>query len=126
MMSSSQTRKVRCGGKLNALIGLAIVVSLFVGGIKLIPVYVNAYEFRDAMRSQAKFASVERKSHEQVREELYKKAMELRLPLQREQIQVTQAPGGIAVAARFAVPVDLIVFQHTVNFEFNADTSTAY
>lgn len=126
MMLGKQASKARGGGKLNALIALVIVVALFVGGIKLIPVYVNAYEFRDAMRSQAKFAGVDRKSHEQVREELYQKARDLRLPVQREQIHVTAAPGGIAVATRFAVPVDLIVFQHTLNFEFNEDTSTAY
>jgi hypothetical protein len=126
MRSRNQARKIRGGSKLNTLIALVIVVALFIGGVRLIPVYVNAYEFRDAMRSQAKFAGVDRKSHEQVREELYKKAVELRLPLQREQIQVTQAPGGIAVAARFAVPVDLVVFQHTVNFDFNEDTSRAY
>lgn len=126
MMSSKQASKARGGGKLNALIGLVILVSLFVGGVKLIPIYINAYEFRDAMRSQAKFAGVDRKSHEQVREELYKKARDLGLPLQREQIHVTSAPGGIAVAARFAVPVDLIAFQHTLNFNFSEDTSTAY
>jgi hypothetical protein len=126
MTLSGTGSKAHGGSKLNALVALLIVVSLFVGGIKIVPVYVRAYEFRDAMRSQAKFASVDRKAPEQVREELFRKAKQLELPVAREQIRVVPAPGGIAVAANFRVPVDLIVFQHEFGFAFNADTSTAY
>lgn len=125
-MSKGNRRRARGGSRLNSFIALVIVVSLFVAGIRIIPVYVRAYEFRDAMRSQAKFAGVDRKPKEVVREELYERARSLDLPIAPDQIQVALAPGGITVVSHFSVPVDLILFQYRVNFEFTADTRSAF
>lgn len=116
----------RGGGAVKGLIALAIFASLILAGLRIIPVYIDAYAFRDAMRSQAKFAGVERKSPEQIREELYKKAQELELPITREQIQVSAQQHGVAIVARFSIPVDLIAYQTTLNFDYSADTRTAY
>lgn len=111
---------------IKTLIALVAIAALIVGVVKIVPVYVNVYEFEDAMRQQAKFASVERKNETVLREELYKKAQDLKLPITREQIEISKRMGGVTIKVSFTVPVDLIVLQHDFNFDLDADTSTAY
>lgn len=113
--------------RLKLLMGLVIVAALFVAGVRIIPVYVNAYEFRDEMRVRAKLFGNEwpPKSTEVVRNDLFKKAQALDLPLRSEQIQVSSGPGGIAIVVRFTVPVDLIVLQRELDFDFRVDSASA-
>ncbi|MBI4467525.1 MAG: DUF4845 domain-containing protein [Acidobacteria bacterium] len=118
--------KARGGGKLQLLIGLAITAALILGAVRIIPVYVKSYELRDAIRSQAKFAGVERKSADTIKEELYTKARELNLPVRREAIQVTPRSLGVQITVRYTVQVDLIVYKPNLNFNYSSDTSTAY
>lgn len=120
------SRNQRGGSKLQAVIALLILAALVIGAVRIVPVYVRAYELRDFMRSEAKFAGVNHKPPEAVRSDVYRKALELELPLQQNQLQSSIVPGGIRVAARFSVPVDLVVMEHTLNFEFVADTRSAY
>jgi len=111
---------------IKTLIALVLVGAVIVVVVKIVPVYVNVYEFEDAMRQQAKFAGVERKDANAIREELYLKAQALKLPITRDQIEVSRRMGGATISARFTVPVDLIVLQRDFNFNLAADTSTAY
>lgn len=111
---------------IKTLLTLVAVAALIVGAVKIVPVYVKVYEFEDAMRVQAKFAGVESKNETVVRDELYKKAQELKLPIDRDQIEISTSMGGINIKVRYTVPIDLIVMQRDFNFEYEADTSTAY
>lgn len=111
---------------IKTLLALAVVAAIIVAVVKIVPVYVNVYAFEDAMRQQAKFAGVERKNEAVVRDELYKKAQELNLPITREQIAISKRMGGINIKVSYTVPIDLIVFQRDFNFDYEADTSTAY
>lgn len=116
----------RGNSKVQLLLGLAVTAILIVAAVRLVPLYANSYEFKDAIRTQAKFAGVERKSPEQIRDELFKKAQELNLPVPREQIQVVGRRGGVTITARYSVQVDLIVYSPTLSFDYSADTATAY
>ena len=116
----------QCSTTIKTLLALVVVAAVIVGAVKIVPLYMKVYEFEDAMRQQAKFAGVERKEPTVVREELYKKAQNLKLPLTRDQIEVNRSTGGIAITARFTVPVDLIVMQRDFNFNLTTDTTTAH
>jgi cell division protein FtsL len=74
--------------RLKVLLGLIVVVALFVAGVRIIPVYVRAYEFQDAMRPEARVfpSKWPAKTAAQVHEALYKKASSLQLPLRQDQI----------------------------------------
>ncbi|MGH9804898.1 MAG: DUF4845 domain-containing protein [Candidatus Acidiferrales bacterium] len=111
---------------IKTLIALIVVAALIVGVVKIVPVYVSVYEFEDAMRQQAKFAGVERKNEAVIRDELFKKAQDLKLPITREQIEISRRMGGVNIKVSYSVPIDLIVVQRDFNFDYEADTSTAY
>ncbi len=107
-------------------LALLITAAIILGAVRIIPVYVRSYEFEDAMRSQAKFAGVEQKPPETIRRELLKKAQELELPVSGDQIQVFPRRGGVRISARYAIQVDLIFYKPYLDFDFAADTATAY
>lgn len=119
-------RKAGGGTKLQLLIALVITAAIILGAIRIIPVYVRSYEFEDFMRAQAKFAGVEQKPADLIRQELLQKAAELELPISREQIQVLPRRGGVHIAANYSIQVDLVLYQPYLDFDFTADTATAY
>ena len=114
------------GSRLQLLIALLIVAAIILAAVRITPVYVSSYEFEDAMRSQAKYAGVNRKAPQQIQQELHRKALELSLPLERKQISVTPAARGVRIAARYTVPVDLVVYTANFTFDFQADTGSVY
>ena len=116
----------RGGTRLQLLIALLIVAAIVLAAVRIFPVYVSSYEFEDAMRSQAKFAGVNNKPPRQIQQELHRKALELSLPLERKQISVTPAARGVRIAARYTVPVDLVVYTANFTFDFQADTGSVY
>lgn len=118
--------KARGGSKVQLILGLLITAAIILGAVRLVPVYANSFEFKDAIRSQAKFADVERKTPEAIREALYKKAQDLDLPVTREQIQVTPQRTGVEIRVRYQVPVDLIVYRPVLKFDYAEDTAHAF
>lgn len=114
------------GSRLQLLIALLIVAAIILAAVRIFPVYVSSYEFEDAMRSQAKYAGVNNKSPRQIQQELHRKALELSLPLERKQISVTPAARGVRIAARYTVPIDLVVYTANFTFDFQADTGSVY
>lgn len=118
--------KQRGGSKVQLLLGLGVTAAIILGVVRVVPVYVNRYDFEDAVRSQAKFAGAENRSPEAVREALCKKAKELKLPLKCEAIVVVPQATGVDIRARYSVQVDLIVYKPVLTFDIQADTAHAY
>lgn len=119
-------RSMRGSGKLQVLLALAITAILVVSAWRIIPVYVKSFQFQDEIRNKCKFAPVDRKSPETVKEELLRFAQDLGLPVSREQLQVNAlGTSGIRVNVRYTVPVDLILFDISIPFEYNIDSKSA-
>ncbi len=125
-IARSPARSERGGSKLQVLFALALTAALLVAGVRIIPVYIAAYKLEDEVRQKCKFAPVERKSPEVVREELVKTARDAGLPVSREQIQVAPIGGaGLRITIKYTVPVDLILFNINLPFEYTADSKSA-
>lgn len=112
--------------KIKGIIALLITVAVIIGLVKVVPVYVRSYELKDTIRNEAKFAGVEQRTPDEVRERVFAKAKELNLPVSRDQIQVSKATGGVRVTTRYTVPVDLYLLTHDFAFNFSYDTASAY
>ena len=109
----------RGASTLRGMILFLLLVLLGFFAYRLVPVYVNAYDFRDSMRTQARFATVDQKPFDTIRAELYNKAQELNLPIERQDIQITKGPDGTTISTTFTVPVDLSFFVKDVQFDFS-------
>lgn len=119
-------RPERGRSRFNTLLTLLLTAAVVLVGVRVGPVYFHSYQFRDAMRSEAKFARVNDKTAAVIQRDLHRKAQALSLPLTRKQIRVVQQRLGVRIAARYEVPVDLILYRTTLSFDFSADSASTF
>jgi hypothetical protein len=116
----------RGGAKLNLVLTLLILGAMLFAGFKVVPLYVANYEFQDSLESESRFAlsGYPKKSPDDIRDDIYKKAQELGIPANKEDIKVNVANGSVDLSLDYAVPVDLSVYQLTLQFHPHADNHT--
>ena len=103
-------------GRVGLMITLIIVgVAIFLG-VKIIPVRVAAYEFRDVLREEARYGAV-RNSDDIVTKRILQKAAELEIPLQKKNLKVRRTPGQMIITATYEQPIDLKVTTYVYKFE---------
>ena len=115
----------RGGSKLNVILPLLILGGMIFVIAKIVPVYFANYQFQDAIQTEAKFAltGYPKKSLDDLREDVYKKAQELDIPTDRENIRVAvdANKGYVDIGLDYSVPIDLKVYQFTLQFHPHAD-----
>jgi hypothetical protein len=92
---------------LRALLGiLAIVVMVYVGW-KLIPPYFHAYQFEDAVAEEARLGTYSTKTESDIRAIVAKRAADLDLPIEPEQVVVNRGSYSVDITVDYTVHVDL-------------------
>jgi cell division protein FtsL len=111
------TRRAEKGaGNLKAIIWTMILVAFIYAAVMVLPVLVNEYQFQDSLQTIARYASINRKSNEQVKQEVLQEAQKEDLPVQVEDIKVDGAGGNVHINVDYSVTVDLKLYQWTLNF----------
>lgn len=126
MSRSRETAKERGGSKANLIITLLIMGSMIFAGVKVVPVYFANYQFQDAIESESRFAltGYPKKSIDDIRNDVWQKAQELSIPAEKEDIQVNVTNGSVSISLDYSVPIDLAVYQLTLQFHPHADNHT--
>ena len=116
----------RGGSRLNLLLALAIMGSMIFGAWKMIPPYFANYQFQDAIESESRFAltGYPKKTDDDIREDVWRKAKELDIPAKREDIKLNISNGVVEISLDYSVPIDLIVYQFSLHFHPHADNHT--
>ena len=78
----------RGGAKINLMLTLILLGSMIFCGVMLIPPYFTNYQLTDALNTEARFAGYNRKSEEEIREDVWKKVVELNVPAKRTDIKI--------------------------------------
>jgi len=123
-MNQPDRSSERGGSKLNTVLTLLIVVFLIFSGIKIIPAFFSKYQLQDAIETEARFAIVNHKGEDEIREDIWKKVQELEIPATKENIHVSVAQRDVAITVDYIVPVDLRVYQFNLDFHPHADNHT--
>jgi hypothetical protein len=125
MVRSNQTRE-RGGSKLNLLITLIVLAALAFTAIKIVPVYVEAYQFQDSIEAESRFAltGYPKKSLDDIKDDIFKKVQELDIPAKREDIRLNVTNGSVEIGLDYTVPIDLKVYQFNLQFHPHADNHT--
>jgi hypothetical protein len=113
---NGELRSQRGAGKLKALIVTAILAFGVYAGFKLVPAYSAEYQLNDKIQEIARFAVVEHKSEEQVRETVFKTVQDLDIPATRDNIKVTATTSKVAIVVDYTVPVDLLFYHLDLHF----------
>lgn len=113
----------RGGSKLNLIFTLAILGAMIFAGIKIVPVYLANYQFQDAIESESRFAltGYPKKTQDDIRDDVFQKAQQLGIPAQKDAIQVALGNGTVDIGLDYSVPIDLTVYQFSLQFHPHAD-----
>jgi hypothetical protein len=114
------------GSKRNLVFTLLFLGIMVFMAVKIAPVYFANYEFQDSIESESRFAltGYPKKGPDDIRDDLWKKAQDLGIPAKREDIRVIVENGSVDLALDYSVPIDLIVYQFTLQFHPHADNHT--
>ena len=116
-MSRSHIRRSQSGSsRLKAIVWTGILAAFVYVCFRVLPLYMNDFQFRDTMETAARFASVNRQSPDEIRKNLLKEAEMADMPIRLEDIKVVTRGGRIDIEANYSVTVDLHVYQWTLNF----------
>ena len=116
----------RGGSKLNLILTLLVLGMMVFAGVKVVPVYFANYQFQDAIESESRFAltGYPKKTTEDVRDDVFKKAQELGIPANRDAVRVALGNGTVDIGLDYSVPIDLRFYQFTLQFHPHADNHT--
>jgi len=129
-------RIVHQHGATNAGCLLAILAILIVGygGYKFGPPLLNDYQLRNAavriagyaaagVLAETKYGTVRGRGEiEQIREAVLLEALDLRIPLSRENIIVEKETGYVFITVKYMIPITLPWRELNWNFEFTVNS----
>jgi hypothetical protein len=116
-----QRNPERGGSRISSLITLVIIAFAVFAIWKVAPPYMNNYQLQDTMSEEARFAVVNHKAGEDVHADMMKKINELGIPATDKDVTVTTNPTSTQISVHYSVPVDLKVYQFTLDFSPTAD-----
>lgn len=125
-MARSFQNGERGGAKFNFLLTVVILGAIGYAGFKIVPAYVNDYQFQDSIQQESQFAlsSYPKKSPDDIRSDVFKKAQELGLPVKNEDVRVVVSNTNVDISTDYSVTFDLSVYQWTHEFHHHADNHT--
>jgi len=127
-MTRNRPMNERGESKKNLIMALLFLGVMFFIGIKVVPVLFANYQFQDSIESESRYAltGYPKRSQDDVRDDIYKKAQDLGLPVTKESIRLDMTQGRVAIAVDYAVPIDLVAYQFSWPFHPHADNTTIF
>lgn len=109
------TTAERGNGRIGFLLSLALLGAGIFVGVKVIPVRINAYEFRDFMQEECRFAAT-RAHDDEIYQRIYAKARELRLPLDKKSLRMERTMHEMIITASYEQTIDLKFTKYVYKF----------
>ena len=109
--------------RLKTIAVLVIFGAACYAGLKVSAPYFACAQLADKMRQQARFAGVDGRSTEQLRDIIFGEAETDDIPLRREDIQIENSPSGVLITADYKVTVDLHLCQLSLHFHPRSDST---
>lgn len=95
-------------GNWRAVLGLAVLGLIIFLSVKLLPPYINNYQFQQQIDSVARFSAyAQNRTAEDVKQEVYAKARECDVLLPPDAVEVEKTGTTVNIDVKYAVVVDL-------------------
>jgi Domain of unknown function (DUF4845) len=111
----------RGGAKINLMLTLILLGSMIFCGAMLIPPYFTNYQLTDALNTEARFAGYNRKSEEEIREDVWKKVVELGVPAKRTDIKIISDNNTTQINVNYTVPINMLFKTYDWDFHAHGD-----
>ena len=104
-------------GSFKALFAVAFFVALVFAGIKLVPPFINNYQFTEDINNIARTATYATTATEEViRTDVIGKAKDLGIPIQPDQVTVQKTQTGVQIDVKYVVTVTMPGYTFKLNF----------
>ena len=117
-------------GVVKLAFGLLVIVAAIYAGAALVPVYYANYEFQDMIKTEATLETYTNKPEAEIQQAVLKKAKELDIPLNKDQIQVhrqgTIGTGSLTISAPYTVHVDLPGYPMDLHFDPSTENKSPF
>jgi hypothetical protein len=104
--------------------GILIIVASVILLATLAPPFFSNYQFEDALKTESQMTTYTTKTEDVIRDEVFKKAQELDVPVTKEQIKVVRngvvGTGSVEIDAAYTVHVNLPFYPMDLNFDASA------
>lgn len=108
-------------GSLKLVFGIFVMVASVYLIAVLAPPFFSNYQFEDAIRTEAQMDTYNTKTEDQIRDAIFKKAQDLDVPVNREQIKVQRSgvtgSGSITIEVPYIVHISLPGYPFDLNFD---------
>lgn len=98
-------------GSLKLITGIFVMVAAVYLIAALAPPYFSNYQFEDALKTESQMTTYTTKTEDAIRDEVFKKAQDLDIPITKEQIKVVRTgvvgTGAVSIEATYSVHVNL-------------------
>ena len=113
-------RNQRGEGRMGFLVSLVVIGLVAFLGIKIIPVRINAYNFRDTVREECRMGAV-RTSDSAVTQRILDAADDMEIPLDKKDLNVRRTKGKMIITASYEQPIDLKFTTYVYRFNTKAE-----
>ena len=104
--------------------GILIIVGAVILIATLAPPYFSNYQFQDALKTESQMSTYTTKTEDVIRDEVFKKAQDMDIPITREQIKVVRngvvGTGTVDIEASYIVHVNLPGYPVDLHFDASA------
>jgi hypothetical protein len=120
--------KERGGSKANLVLTILVLGVMILVGVKIIPVYVASYKIQDTINTETRFALTgsPKRTVDEIRDDVWQKSQELGIAAQKDAVHVDLGNGTVAIGLQYSVPIDIAVYQFTLEFNPHAALSNRY
>lgn len=125
-MNAVERNPERGAGKLAGILFFVFIAIAIYVGWKIVPAFVNNYEFQDALQSEARFAITNRRQPDDIRNDIWKKIVELQIPVDKKDIQIKYPGGGgpmalVDIDVPYSIDVEFPGYTLQLNFHPHGD-----
>ena len=103
-------------GRIGLIVALALLGAGIFLGVKIIPVRVNAYEFRDFVQEECRFAAT-RNNDADIYRRIVDKAKSLDIPLEKKNLKLERTTREMIITAKYEQTIDLKVTKYVFKFD---------
>ena len=104
--------------------GIMIIVGAVILIATLAPPYFSNYQFQDALKTESQMSTYTTKTEDVIRDEVFRKAQDMDIPISREQIKVVRngvvGTGTVDIEANYIVHVNLPGYPMDLHFDASA------
>jgi hypothetical protein len=117
-------------GSLKLVVGLFTIVAVVYLVAELAPPFFSNYQFEDVIKTEAQMGTYSTKSDDTIREEVFKKAQELDIPITKEQIKIRRIgsayAGSVSIEAPYTVHLNLPGYPLDLNFDPSSTNKSVF